>query len=63
MIKLFAPPLGTQEREGWDKCFDIPKKDRNKHLQAVCALLNGAEPGLHNFARGWLDAYQTIKEG
>lgn len=62
MKRLFAP-IDPQELEGWNKCLDSTRSDRNANLKSVVAMLNGkGYIGQHKFARGWLDAYETFKD-
>ena len=57
--RAYAPAEGTDEREGWDKCLDLPPTERLKMVKKVTAQLSGGG-GRGNWARGWMDAWDTF---
>lgn len=61
MVRYYAPPEGTPERGGWDRCMDTPSHTRAAVLPNVVRDLN-AGPN-RDWFRGWLDAWDTIKRG
>lgn len=59
-VRAFPPAEGSDERDGWDSCLDIPGGQRSSYLKEVVKDMD--TPGRREFARGWMDAYDTYKE-
>jgi len=58
MGRVFPPPKGSPEREGWDRCLDTPPKDRAREMKRVVRMMD--DPGMGAFCRGWMDCWDAV---
>ena len=57
-MKRNYPPVGREERAGWDKCMDLDPNQRQRALKDVVRSMD--DPGQRAFSSGWMDCWETI---
>lgn len=58
--RIYPPAEGSDERQGWDKCLDIPGGERGQQLNSIMKMMD--EPGMRAYTSGWMDAWDTYGE-